>query len=148
MAFRHDIPSIILAAWVRLSLDYCTSIDRQSWWRWWVVHYWSGCPFVSLVARFGLLGSHDLLQFEECATISHQMIWNSLPINIGVMLMTRSVQDILGWLIVVSQRSWPEGFAGWYVSNVSIIFDAPCLFLHHLPNVSLHIVALLCIFQN
>jgi hypothetical protein len=36
----------------------------------------------------------------------------------------------------------------WYVSNVSIIFDAPCLFLHHLPNVSLHFVALLCIFRN
>jgi hypothetical protein len=35
-----------------------------------------------------------------------------------------------------------------YVSNVSIIFDAPCLFLHHLPNVSLHFVALLCIFRN
>jgi hypothetical protein len=27
-------------------------------------------------------------------------------------------------------------------------FDAPCLFLHHLPNVSLHFVALLCIFRN
>lgn len=36
----------------------------------------------------------------------------------------------------------------WYVSNVSIIFDAPCLFLHHLPIVSLHLVALLCIFRN
>jgi hypothetical protein len=36
----------------------------------------------------------------------------------------------------------------WYVSNVSIIFYAPCLFLHHLPNVSLHFVALLCIFWN
>jgi hypothetical protein len=36
----------------------------------------------------------------------------------------------------------------WYVSNVSIIFDAPCLFLHYLPNVSLHLVALLCIFRN
>jgi hypothetical protein len=36
----------------------------------------------------------------------------------------------------------------WYVSNVSIIFDAPCLFLHHLPNVLLHFVALLCIFRN
>jgi hypothetical protein len=35
-----------------------------------------------------------------------------------------------------------------YVSNVSIIFDAPCLFLHHLPIVSLHFVALLCIFRN
>jgi hypothetical protein len=36
----------------------------------------------------------------------------------------------------------------WYVSNVSIIFDAPCLFLHHLLSVSLHFVAFLCIFQN
>jgi hypothetical protein len=35
-----------------------------------------------------------------------------------------------------------------YVSNVSIIFDAPCLFLHPLPNVSLHFVALLYIFWN
>jgi hypothetical protein len=33
----------------------------------------------------------------------------------------------------------------WYVSNVSIIFYAPCLFLHHLPYVLLHFVALLCI---
>jgi hypothetical protein len=38
--------------------------------------------------------------------------------------------------------------AHWYVSNVSIIFDAPCLFSHHLPIVSLHLVALLCIFRN
>jgi hypothetical protein len=30
----------------------------------------------------------------------------------------------------------------------SIIFDAPCLFLHHLLSVSLHFVALLCIFRN
>jgi hypothetical protein len=29
----------------------------------------------------------------------------------------------------------------WYVSNVSIIFDAPCLFLHHLLSVSLHFMA-------
>jgi hypothetical protein len=36
----------------------------------------------------------------------------------------------------------------WYVLNVSIIFDAPCLFLHHLPYVLLHFVALLCIFRN
>jgi hypothetical protein len=38
--------------------------------------------------------------------------------------------------------------AVWYVSNVSIIFYTPCLFLHHLPTVSLHFVALLCIFRN
>jgi hypothetical protein len=36
----------------------------------------------------------------------------------------------------------------WCVSNVSIIFDAPCLFLHHLLSVLLHFVALLCIFRN
>jgi hypothetical protein len=36
----------------------------------------------------------------------------------------------------------------WYVSNVSIIFDAPCLFLHHLLYVLLHFVAFLFIFQN
>jgi hypothetical protein len=36
----------------------------------------------------------------------------------------------------------------WYISNVSIIFYAPCLFLHHLLSVSLHFVAFLCIFRN
>jgi hypothetical protein len=47
-------------------------------------------------------------------------------------------------------RGWAGVKLGdaWYVSNVSIIFDAPCLFLHHLPNVWLHFVALLCIFRN
>jgi hypothetical protein len=29
----------------------------------------------------------------------------------------------------------------WYVSNISIIFDAPCLFLHHLHWVLLHFLA-------
>jgi hypothetical protein len=36
----------------------------------------------------------------------------------------------------------------WYVSNVSIIFYAPCLFMHHLLCVLLHFVAFLCIFWN
>jgi hypothetical protein len=36
----------------------------------------------------------------------------------------------------------------WYVSNVSIIFDAPCLFIHHLLCVLLHFVVFLCIFWN
>jgi hypothetical protein len=36
----------------------------------------------------------------------------------------------------------------WYVSNVSIIFDAPCLFTHHLLCVLLHFMAFLCIFRN
>jgi hypothetical protein len=41
-----------------------------------------------------------------------------------------------------------EDWCDWYVSNVSIIFDTPCLFLHHLPCVSLHFVAFLCDFRN
>jgi hypothetical protein len=36
----------------------------------------------------------------------------------------------------------------WYVSNVSIIFDALCLFLHHLLSVLLHFMVFLCIFRN
>jgi hypothetical protein len=36
----------------------------------------------------------------------------------------------------------------WYVSNVSIIFYAPCLFIHHLLCVLLHFVEFLCIFRN
>jgi hypothetical protein len=36
----------------------------------------------------------------------------------------------------------------WYVSNVSIIFDAPCLFIHHLLCVLLHFMVFLCIFRN
>jgi hypothetical protein len=36
----------------------------------------------------------------------------------------------------------------WYVSNVSIIFDAPCLFIYHLLCVLLHFMAFLCIFRN
>jgi hypothetical protein len=36
----------------------------------------------------------------------------------------------------------------WYVSNVSIFFDAPCLFIHHLLCVLLHSVAFLCVFRN
>jgi hypothetical protein len=36
----------------------------------------------------------------------------------------------------------------WYVSNVSIIFDALCLFMHHLLCVLLDFVAFLYIFWN
>jgi hypothetical protein len=36
----------------------------------------------------------------------------------------------------------------WYVSNVSIIFYAPCLFIHHLLCILLHFVVFLCIFRN
>jgi hypothetical protein len=36
----------------------------------------------------------------------------------------------------------------WYIANVSIIFYAPFLFIHHLLCVLLHFVAFLCIFWN
>jgi hypothetical protein len=45
-------------------------------------------------------------------------------------------------------RAWVKLGDDWYVSNVSIIFDAPCLFMHHLLCVLLHFVAFLCVFQN
>jgi hypothetical protein len=48
----------------------------------------------------------------------------------------------------IGGKFWALLEEDWYVSNVSIIFDAPCLFLHHLPCVSLHFVAFLCDFQN
>jgi hypothetical protein len=36
----------------------------------------------------------------------------------------------------------------WYVSDVSIMFDAPCLFIYHLLCVLLHFMVFLCIFRN
>jgi hypothetical protein len=45
-------------------------------------------------------------------------------------------------------RVWVKLGDVWYVSNVSIIFDAPCLFTHNLLCVLLHFVTFLCIFQN
>jgi hypothetical protein len=49
---------------------------------------------------------------------------------------------------VLSMSSTRASNSCWYVSNVSIIFYAPCLFLHHLLSVLLHFVAFLCIFWN
>jgi hypothetical protein len=47
-------------------------------------------------------------------------------------------------------RGWAGVKIGdaWYISNVSVIFHAPCLFMHHLLCVLLHFVVFLCIFQN
>jgi hypothetical protein len=50
--------------------------------------------------------------------------------------------------ILVGHQGFRIRGGNWYVSNVSIIFYALCLFLHHLLSVSLHFVALLCIFRN
>jgi hypothetical protein len=45
-------------------------------------------------------------------------------------------------------QAWVKLGDAWYVSNISIISDAPCLFLHHLLSVLLHFMAFLCIFRN
>jgi hypothetical protein len=56
-----------------------------------------------------------------------------------VILRKRNIIKLNAWKVVFRPRDW-------YVSNVSIIFDAPCLFLHHLPCVSLHFMAFYAIF--
>jgi hypothetical protein len=43
-------------------------------------------------------------------------------------------------------RAWVKLGDAWYVSNVSITFDDPCLFIHHLFCVLLHFMVFLCIF--
>jgi hypothetical protein len=60
-----------------------------------------------------------------------------------------SPQKLLFWYHLPT-RGWAGGKFGdaWYVSNVSIIFDAPCFFIHHLLCVLLHFVAFLCILRN
>jgi hypothetical protein len=45
-------------------------------------------------------------------------------------------------------RAWVKLGDAWYVSNISIIFEAPCLFTHHLLYVLLHFIVFLCIFRN
>jgi hypothetical protein len=45
------------------------------------------------------------------------------------------------WCYSANGAMWMSTIWYWYVPNVSIIFDAPCLFLHYLPYVSLHFVA-------
>jgi hypothetical protein len=47
-------------------------------------------------------------------------------------------------------RGWATVKLGdaWYVSNVSIIFDAPCLFIYHLLCILWHFMVVLCIFWN
>jgi hypothetical protein len=66
--------------------------------------------------------------------------WSSLRLGLLISPVNYCLLDVcLDWVC--------QG-TDWYVSNVSIIFDAPCLFLHHLLWVLLHFVAFLCIFRN
>jgi hypothetical protein len=54
-------------------------------------------------------------------------------------------------LSLARYRSHPKIFTllgTWYVANISIIFDAPCLFYTNCFMFCLHFVAFLCIFRN
>jgi hypothetical protein len=42
----------------------------------------------------------------------------------------RKISSSRGPLFLV-KMTWQKYWACWYISNVSIIFDAPCLFIHH-----------------
>jgi hypothetical protein len=70
----------------------------------------------------------------------------SLEKNIS-MAFTFSAQD-LDEVLAQTKTETAPCLDGRYVSNVSIIFYAPCLFMHHLLYVLLHFVAFLCIFWN
>jgi hypothetical protein len=69
--------------------------------------------------------------------------WNKKLLGLDTSWTNRSARADL--VVLISSTFF---MSCWYVSNVSIIFDAPCLFLHHLLSVSLHFVAFLCIFRN
>jgi hypothetical protein len=76
---------------------------------------------------------------------------SSLHVFVSKSLFMRFIKNFRKrkWTTTPMEKSLKEKHQGhWYVSNVSIIFDAPCLFLHHLLSVSLHFVAFLCIFWN
>jgi hypothetical protein len=68
----------------------------------------------------------------------HRWIWGAI---------SKMMSPVLGESTRAMQRLQRYHKHQWYVSNVSIIFDAPCLFLHHLLSVSLHFVAFLCISE-
>jgi hypothetical protein len=51
---------------------------------------------------------------------------------------------LLHWYIMETKA----GLWEWYVSNVSIIFDAPCLFIHRLLYVLLHFVVFYAFFRT
>jgi hypothetical protein len=80
-----------------------------------------------------------------------------LPRNLPENVRTEFLSNIFNTVffqrhdVCILDQKWILGrFYGsaWYISNVSLIFDAPCLFLHHLLSVLLHFVAFLCIFRN
>ena len=80
-----------------------------------------------------------------------KFLWSQLTMltyMIKIVMVHVTSKIILCYHLPTRGRAGVKLGDAWYVSNISIIFDAPCLFLHHLPTVSLHFVALLCIFWS
>jgi hypothetical protein len=97
-------------------------------------------PEASLPWRHAaIVGTQASLKFE----LPQRLIWGKPP-RWGDICWAPSTSSMTrrGVRLRRSRRG------GWYVSNISIIFYAPCLFIHHLLCVLLHFVAFLCIFWN
>jgi hypothetical protein len=84
--------------------------------------------------------------------ITSEKTWyHVLNINFNAIIPTRGSEpqaknaDIHIQIVELTQETWP---VTWYVWNVSIIFDAPCLFYTICFMFCLHFVAFLCDFQN
>jgi hypothetical protein len=134
---------ILIVCLVVFAVAWLVSNDwdclMRLWKKSWVVFViWEHIIVVfSYDALFGLTWR----MLKTCLTLTsrHKPLW-SFDFWLVIPLYA-SVNDVLLLCMIMAVIAW-------YVSNVSIIFDAPCLFLHHLPTVSLHFVALLCIFRN
>jgi hypothetical protein len=114
-------------------LNYCSSA-----WRWICIPQ-TCTEFLILLPRFSILLFRSLTYGIRA---SHDP--NPPPTS-----KNRGDLGSVSWSAAIGGIVRAHGVAGaWYVSNVSIIFDAPCLFLHHFPTISLHFVAFLCDFRN
>jgi hypothetical protein len=80
----------------------------------------------------------SLLSFNDCSIFLELRLAFIFSLNFCSDLVISLHQGVFRALVYV----------GWYVSNVFIIFDAPCLFLYHLLYVLLHFMAFFCIFWN
>jgi hypothetical protein len=119
---------------------------------------WSTRPMTLNTCLRGITKNSSFLHFRAIFVSYYPQFWDS-----GVIYKAHYTQHIfqrhdqkLVVFCIYGHFAHSFGFSEWFtrsmtlwdVSNVSIIFYAPCLFLHHLPIVLLYFVALLCIFQN
>jgi hypothetical protein len=73
------------------------------------------------------------------------MLYNNL---IKIVLVACHLKNYFCYHLPTRGRAGVKLGDAWYVSNVSIIFDDPSLFMHHLLCVLIYFVAFLCIFRN